>query len=165
MQASTGFQPALALVAGESLGKALARLGDALARVHAFYDAIGGLPGYQRRCLQMIAAGRAAAAASAAAADRSSADPGDGRAAPRVGKHEGPGRSERGDLQGDLRGDPAQGDGGMRFHLPRGPDLAGPDGRALAAAAAAAGLEALPHMAEIYPIGGAHPQHGAPGAF
>ena len=42
----------------------------------------------------------------------------------------------------------------MRFHLPRGPDLAGPDGRALAAAAAAAGLEALPHMAEIYPLGG-----------
>ncbi|KAK9827994.1 hypothetical protein WJX81_006283, partial [Elliptochloris bilobata] len=102
---------------GEALGEALGRLGDALARVHAFYDAIGGLPGYQRRCLQMIAAGRASAAAAPA---------------------------ERG-----------QGDGGVRFHLPRGPDLAGPEGRVLAAAAAAAGLEALPHMAEIYPLGGA----------
>ena len=120
--------------------------------MHAFYDAIGGLPGYQQRCLEMIAAGRAAAAASADGGASSSADPGNGRAAPRLGQHEGPGGRE----QGDLRGDPAQGDAGVRFHLPRGPDLAGPDGRALAAAAAAAGLEALPRMAEIYPIGGAH---------
>lgn len=59
---------------GEPLGAALAQLGDALGRVHAFYDTIGGLPGYQRRCLQMIADGRAASAAAAAAdTDSSSA--------------------------------------------------------------------------------------------
>ncbi len=61
-------------------------------------------------------------------------------------------------------GDAGEGDAGVRFHLPRGPDLAGPDGRALAAAAAAAGLEALPHMAEIYPLGGKQPA-AAPGAW
>lgn len=38
--------------------------------------------------------------------------------------------------------------------MPQGPNLAGPNGRQLAAESAAAGLEALPHMAEIYPLGG-----------
>ncbi len=60
--------------AGEPLGAVLAQLGNALARVHAFYDTIGGLPGYQRRCLEMIADGRAA---SAAAADTGSLSAGD----------------------------------------------------------------------------------------
>ena len=36
----------------------------------------------------------------------------------------------------------------------RGPNLASPDGRRIAAETAATGLEALPHMAEIYPLGG-----------
>lgn len=45
------------------------------------------------------------------------------------------------------------------FHMPQGPNLAGPNGRQLAAQSAAAGLEALPHMAEIYPLGGAPAQH------
>jgi len=121
--------------AGEPLGAALARLGEALARVHAFYDAIGGLPGYQRRCLQMIADGRGAAAGTGAPGP-----PGAGCAG------EGAGRA----------GEGADGDAALRFHRPRGLDLAGADGRALAAAAAAAGLAALPHMAEIYPLGGAH---------
>lgn len=44
--------------------------------------------------------------------------------------------------------------GDVTFHMPRGPNLAGPNGRQLAAESAAAGLEALPHMAEIYPLGG-----------
>lgn len=42
----------------------------------------------------------------------------------------------------------------VTFHMPQGPNLAGPNGRQLAAESAAAGLEALPHMAEIYPLGG-----------
>ena len=42
----------------------------------------------------------------------------------------------------------------VTFHMPQGPDLAGRNGRQLAAESAAAGLEALPHMAEIYPLGG-----------
>ena len=39
--------------------------------------------------------------------------------------------------------------------MPEGPDLAGPWGRELAAQVAAVGLEALPQMAEIWPLGGA----------
>ena len=38
--------------------------------------------------------------------------------------------------------------------MPRGPDLAGPDGAAVATEAVATGLQALPHLAEIYPLGG-----------
>ena len=57
-------------------------------------------------------------------------------------------------------GDPCSGNAPaaeVSFHMPRGPDLAGPDGRQLAAQSAAAGLDALPHMAEIYPLGGVPP--------
>ena len=43
---------------------------------------------------------------------------------------------------------------GASFHMPQGPNLAGPNGQQLAAQSAAAGLDALPHMAEIYPLGG-----------
>ena len=46
---------------------------------------------------------------------------------------------------------------GIHFHMPQGPDLDGPEGREIAAAEAAKGLEALPHMAEIWPLGGLPP--------
>ena len=42
----------------------------------------------------------------------------------------------------------------VQFHMPAGVNLAGPDGEQVAAQAASTGLEALPHMAEIYPLGG-----------
>jgi UTP---glucose-1-phosphate uridylyltransferase len=58
-------------------------------------------------------------------------------------------RSPRGALE--ERG-AAVGAGDMTFHLPVGPDLAGD--RAHAARACMEGLEALPFMAEVYPLGG-----------
>lgn len=43
----------------------------------------------------------------------------------------------------------------MGYHVPRALDLAGEDGREVGQRTAAAGLMALPRMAEIYPVGGA----------
>ena len=40
------------------------------------------------------------------------------------------------------------------YHMPRGLDLASPEQRGAAVKAVAMGLQALPHMAEIYPLGG-----------
>ncbi len=42
----------------------------------------------------------------------------------------------------------------MQFHMPQGPNLDGLTGQHIAAVEAAKGLEALPHMAEIWPLGG-----------
>ncbi|KAK9823989.1 hypothetical protein WJX72_006832 [[Myrmecia] bisecta] len=101
---------------GNNLSLAVRTLSDALSRVNTFYSSIGGLLGYQRKCLEIM---RAAVLAELQGCDASEA------CTP------------------------------VTFHMPKGPDLAGPDGRRLAAQAAATGLEALPHMAEIYPLGGA----------
>eukprot|EP00884_Botryococcus_braunii_P021126 jgi/Botrbrau1/7698/Bobra.0159s0135.1 len=86
----------------------LARLASALTKVHRFYDSIGGIIGYQCKCLELL-------------------------------------------LTHDEPGSPALEE--VNFHLPRGPNLA--TDRAAATKAAATGLEALPFMAEIYPVGGA----------
>ena len=45
----------------------------------------------------------------------------------------------------------------MQLHIPQGPNLDGSNGRKTAAAEAAKGLAALPHMAEIWPLGGLLP--------
>ncbi len=42
----------------------------------------------------------------------------------------------------------------VSYHVPRALDLAGEGGREVGVRTAAAGLVALPHMAEIYPVGG-----------
>ena len=42
----------------------------------------------------------------------------------------------------------------VQFHRPQGPNLDGLSGQHIAAVEAAKGLEALPHMAEIWPLGG-----------
>ena len=42
-----------------------------------------------------------------------------------------------------------------RFLVPKPVDLAAEDGREVARAAALQGLQAMPYMAEIYPVGGA----------
>lgn len=89
------------------------QLASTLKRVETFYNSIGGLLGYHRKCLQIM--------------------------------------MEKSDQQAPVVGQSA---GEVTFHMPRGPDLAGPQGCQLAAESAAAGLEALPHMAEIYPLGG-----------
>ncbi len=80
-----------------------------------FYDSIGGLAGYQLKCLETMAA-------SAQALEQSSAE--------------------------ETAAEP-------KFYMPQGLDIAGNKNRRAAAAAAATGLEALPYMAEILPLGGA----------
>ena len=99
--------------AGTSFRTSVQQLASTLKRVDTFYNSIGGLLGYHRKCLQIML--------------------------------------ERSDQQTAVVGQAAE---EVIFHMPRGPDLAGPHGRQLAAESAAAGLEALPHMAEIYPLGG-----------
>lgn len=50
-----------------------------------------------------------------------------------------------------------------RFLVPKPVDLAAEDGREVARAAALQGLQAMPFMAEIYPVGGEHlPPGGVP---
>lgn len=46
----------------------------------------------------------------------------------------------------------------VRYHMPQGLDLASYHSRQAATQAVATGLDALPHMAEIYPLGGKPPQ-------
>ena len=104
-------------VAGDAdLKAALSRLADVMQRADVFYSSLGGILGYQAKCLELIQQNQ----------DRSSggSSPPDGAGA------------------------------GVHFHMPQGPDLDGPRGREIAAAEAAKGLEALPHMAEIWPLGG-----------
>lgn len=105
------------LVEGTSFRAAVQQLAATLKRVEVFYDSIGGLLGYQRKCLQIML--------------------------------------ESSEQQADAIDPTSVAAGEVTFHMPQGPDLAGPNGRQLAAESSAAGLEALPHMAEIYPLGGA----------
>lgn len=42
----------------------------------------------------------------------------------------------------------------VQYHMPQGLDLASYHSRAAATQAVATGIDALPHMAEIYPLGG-----------
>ena len=103
------------VLAGTSFRAAVQQLASTLKRVEIFYNSIGGLLGYHRKCLQIM-------------------------------------------LEGSSQQIPAPNmtaaSEEVTFHMPQGPNLAGPNGRQLAAESAAAGLEALPHMAEIYPLGG-----------
>lgn len=105
--------------AGMSFRAAVQQLASTLKRVETFYNSIGGLLGYHRKCLQIML--------------------------------------EYPEQQCSTVHQTADSHEEVTFHMPRGPDLAGPNGRQLAAESAAAGLEALPHMAEIYPLGGTDP--------
>lgn len=121
--------------ADEGLKPGLLRLAEALARVDDFFGSLGGLPWYQLRCLRFVAdaateqaEGSGASAAAALDCSDSSATGGCGDAAASLC------------------------DGQQAFHMPTGVDLEN-DVEA-ATRAAAQGLQALPYMAEIYPIGG-----------
>lgn len=106
--------------AGES--EALCKLCRSLQRVESFYDSIGGLLGYQLKCLEMILA-------SAESHKEASGPPAAGAVV------------------------------ATRFHMPQGLNIAGIENRRAAASAAATGLEALPYMAEILPLGGETANH------
>ena len=104
--------------AGASFRAAVQQLAKTLKRVEVFYNSLGGLMGYQHKCLEIMLERQQQQQGQADKANSSNT------------------QSE------------------VTFHMPQGPNLAGPNGRQLAAQSAAAGLEALPHMAEIYPLGG-----------
>ena len=86
--------------------------------VDAFYNSIGGLAGYQLKCLEMML----------------------GR------KKESP--AERPSTEASISAEEK-----TKYHMPQGLNIA--YNRRAAAAAAATGLEALPYMGEILPLGGA----------
>lgn len=86
--------------------------------VDEFYNSIGGLAGYQLKCLEMM-----------------------------LGKE----KESTGEQPGAELGSCSEEE--TKFHMPQGLNIA--YNRQKAAAAAATGLEALPHMGEILPLGGA----------
>lgn len=117
----------------EDPGPALARLAETLHRNERFYDSIGGLLGYQLKCLELIRA-------------------------------YGEGGEQAHLVAGQAHGcgqDPSTPEGAIKlscelsFHVPAGPDLASAGSGPLEQALALAGLRSLPHLAEIYPLGGA----------
>ena len=85
--------------------------------VDSFYNSIGGLAGYQLKCLEMMLGSKRDSSAE-------QLTPGS---------------------------DTSAGEG-TKYHMPQGLNIA--YNRRAAAAAAATGLEALPHMGEILPLGG-----------
>ncbi|CAI7812542.1 unnamed protein product, partial [Closterium sp. NIES-53] len=128
-----------------------------LRRVEKFYDGIGGILGYQSTCLdliqQSVAASQQAAAASSAAAAAAAehavavaaattAVPATSPAAEKTNSLANEGENERPGFESQ-----------RRIFMPPGQDLASdPE---FASQAAFWGLEGLPAMAEIYPLGGA----------
>ena len=92
-------------------------MGDLLL-VDSFYNSIGGLAGYQLKCLEMMLGSKKDTAGETT-------------------------KSESG----------ASAEEGTKYHMPQGLNIA--YNRREAAAAAATGLEALPYMGEILPLGGA----------
>lgn len=126
----------------------------ALARVEEFYDSIGGLAGYQLQCLQLLAAAQAEGGSSddgsAAALPTASSDAGSSVDASLCSSTDDVWPA--GMLGGSHSGSSSS---STEFLVPVGLDLASPEQAAAAAAAVAAGIRAVPHMAEIYPLGGA----------
>ncbi|KAL4426976.1 hypothetical protein ABPG77_009537 [Micractinium sp. CCAP 211/92] len=128
----------LALIpTGVPVTSALAQLAGALARVEDFYDSIGGLVGYQAQCVALIAQAQQEGQGPAPAG--SSASSGE---EPCSG-------GDSSDSSSSSSSD------GTEFLVPVGLDLASPAAAQEAAAAVAAGIAALPRMAEVYPLGGA----------
>jgi hypothetical protein len=91
----------------------LEELAQKLEKVQSFYDCLGGIVGYQLKCLELIDA----------ALEEEESD--------------GPCTSN------------------VEFLVPQGTNLQGPEARPAALKAAADGLQAMPMLAEIYPLGGA----------
>jgi hypothetical protein len=95
--------------------------------VESFYDSLGGLVGYQLKSLQLIS-----------------------------------GTDEAGSEGGDGSSSSSSGGGGApqppqqppSYMMPPSLDLSGEDGGDCALREVAAGLRAMPHLAEIYPVGG-----------
>ncbi|KAI8474308.1 MAG: hypothetical protein J3K34DRAFT_465788 [Monoraphidium minutum] len=133
----------------------LRRLAGALERVEAFYDSMGGILGYQLKSLQLIAANSAEAAAAAANNAAGSAACGAAAAAARPGGADALAAFEGAPPPEAHSAPRAGGAAEVRYHVPPALDLAGEGGRRVGVRAAAAGIQALPFLAEILPVGGA----------
>lgn len=187
-------------MASTSALERLQRLADTLVRVDTFYSSLGGLIGYQAKCLQLLLEAAedtsppapctppAAEAVSHAAVHHvsqtgSSLGPTHNHhhqqhqqlphhqhhqhlaASPEAAGHNQRVASARGPLDSAVLShkiasmlasqDSEEQKEQERLLVPRGVSLAGPAGCTIAAAATARGLEALPAMAEILPLGGA----------
>jgi UTP---glucose-1-phosphate uridylyltransferase len=92
-------------------------LAQKLEKVQSFYDCLGGIVGYQLKCLELIDAA----------------------------------------LEEEVSDGPRTSN--VEFLVPQGTHLQGPEARPAALKAAADGLQAMPVLAEIYPLGGALPLH------
>ncbi|KXZ49515.1 hypothetical protein GPECTOR_21g741 [Gonium pectorale] len=123
--------------APDALLPRLTSLASRLGRVETFYDSVGGLLGYQLKSLQLIVAGMKEKSA------RKNAEP---QPPPAVAQ------STSVPAAAAAASQPSP---SVRFHVPRGVDLAGEAGSGVGVAAAAQGLASLPFTAEIYPVGGA----------
>jgi hypothetical protein len=123
--------------------------------VEDFYDSIGGLVGYQAQCLQLIA--RQQREDEAAASDYGLSPTSSGTFEDSLSL------SSSGDWPSGMLSNGHSGshspatptEPATDFLVPAGLDLASPELAGEAAAAVAAGIEALPHLAEVYPLGGA----------
>jgi hypothetical protein len=131
----------------------LVSLANYLLRIEHFYDSIGGIVGYQAKSVSLIVAGTAEL-----------------RDAQRARQHQGSNNSQHGSNLVHAPSAPSESltwqepgashslqEGEvaeLRYHVPRALDLAGEGGREVGQRVAAAGLAALPRMAEIYPVGG-----------
>jgi len=136
-----------------TVANALAPLVRTMRHVDVFYDMLGGVVGYQLTALELI--------------HEQYGGPPPAPIAPRHGPDH-PAADACGDAADDANYETdAQGNRGLastclrmdtdarvRMHVPVGPDLRENAG-AFAARAAAWGLEELPRMAEVYPLGGA----------
>lgn len=104
-------------------------LAEKLIKVQRFYDALGGIVGYQLKCLQLILDAKVSENQSGSydSSSTSSTDQ--------------PSSSEFEEE--------------VDYLVPQGPKFnKGDEGRELAVQAAGQGLRALPELAEIYPLGG-----------
>ncbi|CAI5474611.1 unnamed protein product [Closterium sp. Yama58-4] len=119
-----------------------------LRRVEKFYDGIGGILGYQSTCLDLIQQS-VAASQQAAAAEHAAAVAAGTTATPATSPAAETTTSIANERENERPGFESQ----RRIYMPPGQDLASdPE---FASQAAFWGLEGLPAMAEIYPLGGA----------
>lgn len=117
-------------------------MADKLVKVQRFYDALGGIVGYQLKCLELICDARVREFSSMEPSAYSSLD----------GSTEG---FETDDSSQHSTASSTAEVEEVHYLVPHGPKFnKGKDGRALAEHAAGEGLRALPELAEIYPLGG-----------
>ncbi|KAF6262593.1 nucleotide-diphospho-sugar transferase [Scenedesmus sp. NREL 46B-D3] len=123
-----------------------------LCRVEAFYDSMGGLPGYQLKSLQLILGGNSSAQDQQQQQQQAHQQQNQQAAASRdASSHQQQQQQQQQQQPEGLEDSKAR----VTYHVPPGLDLAGEAGSLLGVRAAAQGLLAMPYLSEILPVGGA----------